>query len=180
MSHFKLQAGSTFPAISVPLLKNEARVELGTPNAGYDWKLVIVYRGKHCPICTRYLQELNDVLPRLNQLGIDVIAVSADSHERAQMQMNIVKPQFPVAYSLNVEQMQQLGLYISNPRYAQETDKPFPEPGLYVINEKGNVQLVDIANAPFLRPSLERLVSGLGFIRNPENNYPIRGTFEQE
>ena len=65
-------------------------------------------------------------------------------------------------------------------RSALETDKPFPEPGLYVINEKGNVQLVDIANAPFLRPSLERLVAGLGFIRNPENNYPIRGTFEQE
>ena len=33
-----------------------------------------------------------------------------------------------------VEQMQQLGVYISHPRSPQETDHPFAEPGLFVIN----------------------------------------------
>ena len=179
MSTFKLQAGATFPKVTVPLLDSKNQVDLGTPNKGYDWKLVVVYRGKHCPICTNYLRELNDVLPRLNLLDIDVIAVSADSIERAKTQMEIVKPMFPVAYDLSIEQMQQLGLYISHPRSAHESDRPFPEPGLYVINEEGKVQLVDIANAPFLRPSLNRLAAGLSFIRTPENNYPIRGTFEK-
>ena len=38
------------------------------------------------------------------------------------------------------------------------------------------VQVTDISNAPFARPDLKTLLGGLRFIRNPENNYPIRGT----
>jgi len=74
--------------------------------------------------------------------------------------------------------MQELGLYISNPRSPQETDHPFSKPGLFVVNAEGNVQVLDISNGPFARPELETLISGLGFIRSPSNNYPIRGTYE--
>ncbi len=34
---------------------------------------------------------------------------------------------------------------------------------------------VDISNNPFVRPELSALVNGLRWIRNPDNNYPIRG-----
>ena len=82
---------------------------------------------------------------------------------------------FPIHHSLSLEQMQQLGLYISNPRSPKETDHPFAEPGVFVINEHGTVQVVDISNNPFVRPSLDVLTSGLAWIRSHE--YPIRGTF---
>ena len=72
--------------------------------------------------------------------------------------------------------MKELELYISVPRSEQETDHNFAETGLFVINEEDTVQVVDIANNPFVRPDLEALVNGLSWIRNPENNYPIRGT----
>lgn len=72
--------------------------------------------------------------------------------------------------------MKSLGLYISHPRSEQETDHPFAEPGLYVINEHGTLQVVDISNNPFVRPDLENLVSGLEWIR--KNDYPIRGTYK--
>ncbi len=65
----------------------------------------------------------------------------------------------------------------SIPRSAKETDHNFAEPGLLVINSDGEVQVVDLSNNPFARPDLEVLVSGLEWIRKPENNYPIRGTF---
>ncbi len=71
-----------------------------------------------------------------------------------------------------------MGLYISIPRSEKETDHPFPEPGVFVINEKGQVQIADISNNPFVRPELEALVSGIAWIKNPENNYPIRGTYK--
>lgn len=177
MLNYKLKAGVTFPSIILPTLAGE-QVELGAPRDGYDWKLVLVYRGMHCPICTSYLQELNAVLPRFHQLGVDVIAVSADTEARAQIQMARVNPEFPVAYDMSIEQMETLGLYISKPRSEQESNRPFSEPGLFVINHEGKTQLVDIANAPFLRPSLEGLAGGISFIRNPGNHYPIRGTFE--
>ena len=74
--------------------------------------------------------------------------------------------------------MQELGLYISIPRSEKETDHNFSEPGLFVVNQDGNIQVIDISNNPFVRPSLPEFVSGINWIRNPENNYPIRGTFE--
>ena len=72
--------------------------------------------------------------------------------------------------------MKSLGLYISNPRSEAETDRPFSEPGLFVINASNQVQLIDISNAPFVRPELNAIINGLAFIRNPDNQYPIRGT----
>ena len=69
--------------------------------------------------------------------------------------------------------MRALGLYISEPRSTQETDHLFPEPALFVINPAGLLHFVDIANAPFLRPDLDRLIGGLGGVIL--KNYPIRG-----
>ena len=82
-------------------------------------------------------------------------------------------------WGLTLEQMQELGLYISYPRSEKETDHLFPEPGLFVINEKGQVQVVVISNNPFVRPEIDALVGGLEWIRNPDNNYPIRGTYNE-
>ncbi|MFD0391286.1 hypothetical protein ACFQ4K_31090 [Tistrella bauzanensis] len=70
--------------------------------------------------------------------------------------------------------MRGLGLYVSAPRSAQETDRPFAEPGVFVINPDGAVQIVDISNAPFARPDLAALLRGISFVQ--AKSYPIRGT----
>lgn len=175
MTSQKLSAGSEYPALTVPQLGGGTCV-LGTPADGHDWQMVVVYRGKHCPMCTSYLKELNTLLSEFNGLGIDVVAVSADTAEKAADQMALVRPNFRVGYDMTVEQMHQLGLYASHPRSPQETDRPFAEPGIFVVNADGKLQVTDISNAPFVRPDLKTLLGGLRFIRNPENNYPIRGT----
>jgi hypothetical protein len=45
-----LSAGHRFPDIAVPRLGG-GEIELGVPGPGRDWQMIIVYRGKHCPIC---------------------------------------------------------------------------------------------------------------------------------
>ncbi|WP_076417916.1 peroxiredoxin-like family protein [Colwellia sp. UCD-KL20] len=175
MTSKKLSAGQTFPALSIDKLDG-GKLDFLNPKGDYDWLLVVVYRGKHCPLCTQYLSTLNELLPKFNELGVDVVAMSADPKEKALIQINEVKPNFEIGYDLSIEQMQTLGLYISNPRSEAETDRPFAEPGLFVINSSSEIQLIDISNAPFLRPELMSVIRGLGFIRNPENQYPIRGT----
>ena len=70
--------------------------------------------------------------------------------------------------------MRRLGLYISTPRSEQETDRPFPEPGLFLVNPEGRVQIVDISNAPWARPDLNYILGGIKVIH--ERNYPVRGT----
>ena len=172
----KLIAGSQFPTIEVTGLAGNI-VNIAMPAAGCDWKMVVVYRGKHCPLCSHYLTQLAQLKADFAGLGIDIIAVSADSETQAKAHMSELNLNLDVAYGLSIEQMQALGLYLSHPRSAQETDHVFAEPGLFVINEKGQLQVIDIANGPFVRPELNTLLSGLGFIRNPDNHYPIRGTY---
>ncbi|ROV62223.1 AhpC/TSA family protein [Vibrio ponticus] len=174
----KFSAGAVFPKIELPTL-NASLVEIAKPQGSADWRLVVIYRGKHCPLCTRYLNELETLQTEFKNIGVDVIAVSADSKEQLQQHMEKLHVSFPIAYGLNFEQMKSLGLYVSSPRSEQETDHLFAEPGLFVVNEQGQVQVVDISNAPFARPDLKTLLAGIEFIRNPANNYPIRGTYEK-
>ncbi|GEA11950.1 peroxiredoxin family protein [Alteromonas sp. KUL49] len=170
----KLHAGAPFPKTEATLL-NGTKVDLTDTIEGCDWKMVVVYRGRHCPLCTKYLNQLEGFVKPLKDIGVDLIAVSGDSDAQLQQHLEQLEVTFPLAYGLTTEQMKSLGVYISDPRSPQETDHPFAEPGLFVVNAEGNIQVTDISNNPFVRPELEALVRGLGWIRNPDNNYPIRG-----
>lgn len=169
----KLKSGEPFPCQTVPQLGG-GMIELGRPGGAQDWQMVVVYRGQHCPLCKKYLATLQDLAPRFHDSGIEVVTVSGDPEEKARQFAEENTLTLPVGYDLDLDQMQALGLYVSDPRNAQETDRPFPEPGLFVINETGRLHLVDISNAPFARPDLVSLAGGLEFIR--ANDYPIRGT----
>ncbi len=173
----KLHAGADFPALPVNG-QDDAVVDISKPAGDADWHMVVVYRGRHCPMCTKFLNTLSGFRQRLLDIGIDIAAVSGDSKEQLEDHLERLDVNFPVFYGLTLEQMQELGLYISVPRSEQETDHNFAEPGLFVINTDGQVQVVDISNNPFARPDLEVFVSGLEWIRAPENNYPIRGTYQ--
>lgn len=175
MNTTKVQAGSQFPDIVVNNIEAQSR-NLAQPENGHDWMMVVVYRGRHCPMCTRYLNELENYRQELADIGVDLAAVSGDSAEQLSAHKTQLDVSFPLFYGLNTDQMKSLGLYISHPRSPQETDHPFAEPGLFVINELGKIQVVDISNNPFVRPAIKTLVSGLKWIRDPKNNYPIRGT----
>jgi peroxiredoxin len=173
----KLAAGDDFPRITVPKLGG-GTLELGVPKGDADWQMVVVYRGQHCPLCTKYLTQLKELGPQFIGEGVDVVVVSADTEEKARAHAGEkLQLPFEVGYDLSIEQMQQLGLYISHPRSPKETDRPFAEPGLFVVNGEHRLHVVDLSNNPFVRPELSQLLSGLKWIRNPENNYPIRGTY---
>ncbi len=169
-----LTPNTTFPDMTVATLDGD-NVTLGKPNPDNgDWKLVVVYRGKHCPICKNYLTELNGMLDDFAAINVDVIAVSADPKEKAEASAADIGYKGKLAYDLSIAQMQELGVYISDPRSPEETDRPFAEPATFVIRGDGNLHIVDVSNAPFSRPALEGILSGLKFIR--EKDYPVRGT----
>ena len=178
MKTSKLHAGAEFPALKV-LNEDGNTTDIRHPAGDADWQMVVVYRGRHCPLCTRFLNGLAGFRSRLQDIGVDIAAVSADSQEQLAAHRQKLDVNFPIYHGMTQAQMMELGLYISIPRSAQETDHNFAEPGLFVINDSGAVQVADISNNPFARPDLETLVSGLEWIRAPENNYPIRGTYRE-
>ena len=170
MIHQSLAAGSDMPEITVSKVGG-GEIQFGSARG---WQLLVIYRGKHCPICRTYLKTLNALLDQFAEIGVEVAAISADTAEKAESEANEEGWLFPVGHNLTLDQMRALGLYVSEPRSAQETDRPFPEPGLLVINSEGKVQIIDISNAPFARPDLNGILKGMKFIQ--EKRYPIRGT----
>lgn len=166
----KLAAGSPFPDLRIPRLGGG----LLQPASDSGWRLVIVYRGKHCPLCKHYLDTLQGMLGQFAEAGITPMAISADPEEKAAADALAQGWTFSLGYDLSLEQMARLGLYVSSPCSPQETDRPFAEPALFVINPEHAIQIIDISNAPFARPDLAALLSGLKFIR--ANDYPVRGT----
>lgn len=45
--------------------------------------MIVFYRGLHCPICKPYLRGLDSQIEEFEGRGVEVIAVSTDTHERA-------------------------------------------------------------------------------------------------
>ena len=176
MTSLKLAAGAPFPAFDVSLL-NGGRRTLTKPKQAFEWMLIVIYRGKHCPLCTKYLKELNAVLPELNKIGIDALAISADDSDKAEAQMVDVMPEFDVGYGLTIEHMQMLGLYVSSPRNGMNVGAPFAEPALFVINNAGNLQVADVSSVPFARPDLQSMVKGLAFLRGLTQDFPVSGSY---
>lgn len=167
----KITAGAKMPEIS---LSTTSGGEINLGGTDDRWRLIVVYRGLHCPICKRYLASLHEMKDDFDKINTDIITVSGDNEEKAKaFAEEVGLTEFPVAYDLNEEQMREMGLYITEP-LTRETDRKFPEPGLYVVTPGGDVQLVDIANAPFARPILSEILRGIGIIQ--ERDYPIRGT----
>lgn len=166
----RMPASSPFPALSW------SRTDGGILNpATIDgWRLLVIYRGAHCPLCRSYLNTLEKLQSDFAEAGVTVAALSSDPRDRAVKEASEEGWTFPVGYDLSEAEMRQLGLYVSSPRSPEETDRNFAEPGLFVINPQGAVQIVDLSNAPFARPDLEGLLSGLKFII--AKDYPIRGT----
>jgi peroxiredoxin len=167
-----LISGQPFPQVDLPKLGG-GTLRLGRP-ASADWQLIFVYRGLHCPICKGYLAELENRLEDFTRIGIEVVVVSGDPAPKAEKMVAETGLSAPMGHDLSVAQMRELGLYVSTPRSEKETDRPFPEPGLFLVNPKGDLHMVDISNAPFLRPDLKKLPSRIAYVL--ENDYPIRGT----
>jgi peroxiredoxin len=165
-----MAAGAAFPQVSWPTVGG-GRLD---PASGTGWRVLVIYRGKHCPLCKGYLNTLKDLPKDLLAGQVSVYALSADPGEKALADVEKYGWKFPVGYDLTPDQMHQLGLYVSAPRSPEETDRPFAEPAVFILNPEGNVQIVDISNAPFARPDLKTLFGGLQYVI--ANGYPIRGT----
>ncbi|MGM0638059.1 MAG: peroxiredoxin-like family protein [Pseudomonadota bacterium] len=160
-----------FPEIFLKTLSGEALM-LGQPSQG-QWQMLVVYRGLHCPICKKYLSQLNDMKVDFDKMKVQIIAVSTDPEEKAKKLSSELGLDFDVAYGLGIDQARDLGLYISSPLDSAETDQPFAEPGLFFIRPDGGLHFSEISSAPFCRPDLEMIKMGIGVIQ--EKDYPPRG-----
>ncbi|WP_294641660.1 redoxin domain-containing protein [uncultured Aureimonas sp.] len=174
MNHTPPLPGDSAPALRFRVLGGEA-FDLSDAKSE-NFTAIFFYRGVHCPICKSQLEELSGKLEAFHKLGVEVRAVSMDSHERAERQAtewNVGA--LPIGYGLSEESARAWGLFISAKAKDPEPDR-FAEPGIAVLYPDGRVYALHLQNVPFARPRLDDLLGGLKFII--ENDYPVRGSVQ--
>ncbi len=147
-------------------------------DAAPRFTLLVVYRGLHCPICLKYLRELGRLLPDFVQRGVQVLALSSDTRERAAaMAEKVAVPELRIGYDLPLAMARAFGLYISSSLGKTSTglDEPalFAEPGVFLVRPDGTLYYAAVQTMPFARPHFDELLAALDFAI--AKDYPARG-----
>jgi peroxiredoxin len=180
----KLQAllpRQSVPALDVPLISG-GRFVLGAPPP-QRFDLLVFYRGLHCPICAKYLLELERLAPEFASRGVQVTAVSSDDEDRArQMAEKVKASEVKFAFGLALASARQWGLYISTSRgktsIGIEEPPLFSEPGVFLVRADGTLYYGAVQTMPFARPQFQDLLGGVDLAISKD--YPARGEYTGE
>lgn len=141
--------------------------------------MVVFYRGLHCPICRRYLTELEGLLPEFEKRGVSVVVASSDAKDRAeQAKSTWGLPNTRLACGLSIEDARRWGLYVSAGRgktsAGVEEPAHFNEPGLFIVRPDRRLYWCSVSTMPFARPHFNEILQSIDFVI--AKNYPARGT----
>ena len=169
------------PALNVPLVGGGRFVLGAVPGERFD--LVVFYRGLHCPICAKYLLELERLAAEFATRGVQIIAVSSDDEERGrQMAENVQANLVKFAHGLSLKSARQWGLYISASRgktsIGIEEPALFSEPGVFIVRPDGSLYYGAVQTMPFARPQFQDLLGAIDFAI--AKDYPARGEYTAE
>ncbi|MDZ4252295.1 MAG: peroxiredoxin-like family protein [Sulfuritalea sp.] len=169
------------PALNVPLTAGGRFVLGAAPGERFD--LVVFYRGLHCPICTKYLMELERLAPEFVTRGVQVVAVSSDDEARGREMAEKVKAAVvSFGYGLSLKSARQWGLYISASRgktsIGIEEPALFGEPGVFIVRPDGTLYYGAVQTMPFARPQFQDLLGAIDFAI--AKDYPARGEYTGE
>lgn len=164
------------PSLTLPLVGGGTwRLDEQAPDA---FTMIVVYRGRHCPICSAYLADLNAKAGQFKDKGVNIVVASSDNEERAADAKKEWKlDQLDVAYGLSLDKARQWGLYISSGRgktsIGIEEPAMFAEPGLFLVRPDGTLYFASVQTMPFARPAFSDVLKAVDFAIT--KNYPARG-----
>jgi peroxiredoxin len=143
-----------------------------------NFTMVVFYRGLHCPICGRYLRDLDRKVEEFAKRGVEVIIVSNDGEERArQAQTDWELQNLTVGYGLDLETARSWGLYVSSgigkTSVGVEEPELFSEPGTFMVRPDGTLYFGTVQTMPFARPNFSEILQAVEFVL--AKDYPARG-----
>jgi len=173
-----LMPRESVPALDIPLMTG-GRFVLGAP-AAESFDMLVFYRGLHCPICAKYLVELERLAPEFSSRGTHLIAISSDEEDRARQMADKVKASVVrFGYGLSLQSAREWGLYISAGRgktsIGIEEPALFNEPGVFLVRPDGTLYYGAVQTMPFARPPFQDLLGAIDFAIT--KNYPARGEY---
>ena len=170
-----LKSRQAVPALEVATLQGPWSLAEQTPE---NFTMVVFYRGLHCPICSKYLAELDKLAGDFAEAGVSILALSSDGEERAKQAIeDWGLKNINLGYGVSIAQAQAWGLHRSAGRgktsVGIEEPAEFSEPGLFLIRPDNTLYWAQISTMPFARPHFREILGALSFVL--ANDYPARG-----
>ena len=142
-------------------------------NEPENFTMLIFYRGIHCPVCKKYLEELNTKIEDFRDKGVNVICLSSNTKELAQKTVEEWDIEnLNIGYDFSPEEGRKWGLFVSKGIKDSEPDV-FLEPALFLIKPDNTLYSASIQSMPFARPKFDELLKSIGFVL--KEDYPARG-----
>jgi len=134
--------------------------------------LLNIYRGKWCHQCARHLKELDLLVPEFASREVAVVAVSADTRQRAlEFYEKLGLQNLRVGYEITIDKARQLGVFVSSK--AKEEEMPlFYEPAHFLIGTNHKVFAAWISSCAFARANPQGILEYVDFIGDKVNKVP--------
>jgi len=170
-----LKPRQAVPALELDTLEGSWSLADQSPQ---NFTMVVFYRGLHCPICSKYIAELDKLSGDFADMGVSILIASGDSRERAeQTRQDWALKNLTLGHGVTTEQARDWGLHRSSGRGLTSTgiEEPseFSEPGLFIVRADNTLYWAQISTMPFARPHFREVIGGLKFAL--EKDYPARG-----
>lgn len=152
-----IKAGDRAPQFQ---LKDQNGNEISSADLLAKGPLVVTfYRGVWCPYCNLELQAINEVIPKIEALGANVVAISPQTSVNSRKSVRDNQLRFPVLSDVQNQTAAAFGLRFELPDYLVELYKKLrndlpafngdpswtlPMPARYVIGENGVVMYSEI------------------------------------
>jgi peroxiredoxin len=153
-----LHNGDSFPELTVHALGG-GRLSLPGDLAG-SFGVVLFYRGSWCPYCVAQLSAFGRAEAALAELGIKVVALSADDEGAAAAFAAQHKIAFPIGYGAAVDQIAAAtGAYVNDqPRHLQSTG--------FVLDPAGKVLTAVYSSLAIGRLAADDVIGFVRYVRS--------------
>ena len=134
--------------------------------------MLLFYRGKHCPLCKKQLEALQNKRSEFTDRDVNIIAISSDNEDVAKAtyeEWDI--DDIPLGYGFSIDDAREWGLFISEG--IKDEPEYFTEPGFFLVKPDRTIHWESIQSMPFARPTFDHILKGIDYIK--KEDYPARG-----
>jgi peroxiredoxin len=140
--------------------------------------ILFFYRGKWCPVCSRYLNDYQDSLKVLTDQGFNILAITPESIENVEQTVKLHNLTFTVIYDCQEKIMKDYDVMFNVTKAYQEKIKSsfsidiaenngrdaarLPVPATYIINRDGIIVAVQFDPDYKNRATVKWMLKNLG------------------
>ena len=139
--------------------------------------VLFFYRGKWCPVCSKYLNDYQDSLNILTGMGVNVVAITPESIENVEQTVKLHNLSFTVVYDCQEQIMQDYNVMFNVTKDYQDKVMKYltidiagnngrdvahlPVPATYIISREGIIVAVQFDPDYNNRASVKWMIKNL-------------------